>query len=234
MNSRVALVTGTSRGIGVAIAEGLAALGITVVATARALDAAEVTARRILDAGHAATPLALDVTDQSSVDAAINAVDARFGRLDILVNNAGAYFDRGHSAVDADLDLVQKALDANLIGSWRMCRAAIPLMRRHGWGRIVNMSSVASTFGRGPRVDTPAYSVAKAGLNMLTLKLGAELQGSGILVNAASPGWVRTEMGGPSATRSVEEGADTPIWLATLPDDGPTGGLFHDRQPLPW
>jgi len=97
----------------------------------------------------------------------------------------------------------------------------------------VNLSSSVATFAR-VRAGTPAYSVAKAGLDMLTLKLAAELQGSGILVNAATPGWVRTEMGGPDATRSTEEGADTPIWLATLPDDGPTGGLFQDRQIIPW
>jgi NAD(P)-dependent dehydrogenase (short-subunit alcohol dehydrogenase family) len=114
-----------------------------------------------------------------------------------------------------------------------MCVALVPLMRRHGYGRIVNVSSGAGTFD-APSIGTPAYSVSKAALNMFTVVLARELEGSGILVNAACPGWVRTRMGGPSAERSVEQGADTPVWLATLPDGGPTGGLFRDRRPTPW
>lgn len=114
-----------------------------------------------------------------------------------------------------------------------MCEAFIPLMRRAGYGRIVNVSSGLGSFAETGG-GAPAYSVSKAGLNMLTLKLAQDLKGSGILVNACCPGWVKTEMGGPGATREVEEGADTPIWLALLPNDGPTGGFFRDRKRIPW
>ena len=121
--------------------------------------------------------------------------------------------------VDADLDRVREALEANLFGAWRMCEAFIPLMQRHHYGRIVNISS-----GMGALNDlgggSPGYRLSKAGLNVLTRILASELLGSGILVNSVCPGWVRTDMGGSGATRSVEEGADTPVWAATLPDNG--------------
>jgi len=114
-----------------------------------------------------------------------------------------------------------------------MCEAFIPLMQRHHYGRIVNISS-----GMGALNDmgggSPGYRLSKAGLNVLTRILASELRGSGILVNSVCPGWVRTDMGGSGATRSVEEGADTPVWAATLPDNGPTGGFFRDRRPIPW
>jgi NAD(P)-dependent dehydrogenase (short-subunit alcohol dehydrogenase family) len=135
--------------------------------------------------------------------------------------------------VDADLDSVREALEANLFGAWRLCEAFVPLMQRNGYGRIVNISS-----GMGALNDmgggSPAYRVSKTALNALTRILASELRGSGILVNSVSPGWVRTDMGGSDASRSVEEGADTPIWAATLPDNGPTGGFFRDRRPASW
>jgi NAD(P)-dependent dehydrogenase (short-subunit alcohol dehydrogenase family) len=121
----------------------------------------------------------------------------------------------------------------NLFGAWRLTRAMLPLLRASGHGRIVNVSS-----GGGQLEDMQggraAYRVSKTGLNALTRILAAEEGGSGILVNSMCPGWVRTEMGGEAAPRSVEEGADTAVWLATLPDDGPSGGFFRDRKPIPW
>ena len=229
---QVALVTGANRGIGRAIAAGLAERGYLVLLTARDRSVAERAAADLARHG-TLVALQLDVTDQASVDRAIGEVADRYGHLDALVNNAGAYYDDDQRTVSADLAIVEAALAVNLLGPWRLCLAALPLMRWERAGRIVNVSSGAGAFNEAGG-GTPAYSVSKAALNMLTVRLAAELRGSGILVNACCPGWVRTDMGGSSAPRSPEEGADTPIWLATLPPNGPTGGFFRDRQRIPW
>jgi NAD(P)-dependent dehydrogenase (short-subunit alcohol dehydrogenase family) len=230
---RVALVTGANRGIGRAIAGGLALGGLTVLFTARQPEQAAAAAAPLARQGLAVAAQSLDVTDPASVAAIAAWVAAEYGRLDVLVNNAGAYYDEDQAAISADLAIVQAALEVNLLGPWRLCQAFVPLMQRQRYGRIVNVSSGGGAFAEAA-AGTPAYSVSKAGLNMLTVKLAAELVGSGVLVNAACPGWVRTAMGGPGAPRSPEEGADTPLWLATLPADGPSGGFFRDRQRIPW
>ncbi len=230
---RIAIVTGANRGIGKAIAAGLAAHNLTVVLTARNLAQARVAAQEIGGAGSSIVAGQLDVTDAGSVNALREHIERVFGRVDVLVNNAAAYYDEGQEAATTDLETVRAALEVNTLGPWRMCQAFLPLMRRHKYGRIVNVSSQGGAFA-GAGAGTPAYSVSKAALNMLTVKLALELRGTGILVNAACPGWVRTDMGGPSAPRSPEQGADTPIWLATLPANGPTGGFFRDRKSIPW
>ena len=227
---RVAIVTGTNRGIGRGIAEGLAARGIVVAATARTQAAADGVAAAL---GNGAFGVVLEATDAASVDAAVSAVLGRAGRLDIVVNNAGGHYDDGASPSLLSDTEMHDALDLNLLGPMRLCRAAIPHLRAAGWGRIVNVSSRSGTF-TATWANAPAYGVSKAALNMFTFQLAKELAGSGVLVNACCPGWVRTDMGGPDADKSIEEGADTPIWLATLPDDGPSGGFFSDRQPAGW
>jgi NAD(P)-dependent dehydrogenase (short-subunit alcohol dehydrogenase family) len=175
----------------------------------------------------------LDVTDEKGIQSLASGVEEEFGRLDILVNNAGISIDRGQRGVDADLDVVRETMEMNLFGAWRLCEAFVPLMQRHRYGRVVNVSS-----GMGALNDmgggSPAYRVSKASLNALTRILSSELRGSGILVNSVCPGWVRTDMGGAGASRSVEEGADTLVWAATLPANGPTGSFFRDRRPIPW
>lgn len=231
--TRVAMVTGANRGIGREIARQLAARDLVVILTARDQAAAVEAAAEIGTSGHPVIAQQLDVTDQASVERLARFIAGAYGRIDVLVNNAGAYYDTDQQAITADLHIVEAALQVNLLGAWRMCELAIPLMRRRGYGRIVNVSSGASAFAEAAG-GVPAYRTSKAALNMLTVTLAAELQGSGILVNAACPGWVRTDMGGPAAPKSVEEGADTPVWLATLPDDGPTGGFFRNRRPIPW
>jgi NAD(P)-dependent dehydrogenase (short-subunit alcohol dehydrogenase family) len=229
---KVALVTGGSKGIGYACAERLMADGFAVAICAR--NGQEVTeAASRLGGPSRVLGLRSDVGSVDDCAGLVPAVLDHFGRLDVLVNNAGAYFDVDQAAISADLAIVQAALDVNLLGPWRLCEAFVPLMLQQGYGRIVNVSSGGGAFAEAG-AGTPAYSVSKAGLNMLTVKLAAELVGSGVLVNAACPGWVRTAMGGTGAPRSPEEGADTPLWLATLPADGPSGGFFRDRQRIPW
>jgi len=222
---RVALVSGANRGIGAEIARQLAAdHGFLVFAGAR--DPSKVAE------GEGITAVELDVTDQRTVDAARATVDGEAARLDALVNNAAVY---GGPEGVAEYDLVRahEVLETNLFGAWRLIHAFLPLLRASDQPRIVNVSSGAGQLAEmnGGRA---AYRVSKAGLNALTRTLASDERGSGLLVNTMCPGWVRTEMGGEAAPRSVEEGADTAVWLATLPDDRPTGGFFRDRKPIPW
>jgi NAD(P)-dependent dehydrogenase (short-subunit alcohol dehydrogenase family) len=155
------------------------------------------------------------------------------GGLDALVNNAGVMPDLGESAASISLELVQQVLETNVLGAWRLCQAVVPLLRESPAGRIVNVSSGAGQLS-DMRTGYPAYRMSKTALNALTRVLSGELAADGIKVNSACPGWVATDMGGAGAPRSLQEGADTPVWLATLPDDGPTGGFFRDRAPIPW
>jgi NAD(P)-dependent dehydrogenase (short-subunit alcohol dehydrogenase family) len=183
--------------------------------------------------GHGALPVQLDVTDPASVAAAMQRVLDVVGRIDIVVNNAGGHYDDGVHARSLTDDDLRDAFEVNTIGPMRVIHAALPHLLEQRWGRIVNVSSRSGTFS-ATWADAPAYGVSKAALNMLTLQLAKDVEGTGVLVNGCCPGWVRTRMGGPNAERSVEEGADTPIWLATLPDDGPTGQLFADRRVIEW
>ncbi|MFV2110211.1 SDR family NAD(P)-dependent oxidoreductase [Micromonospora sp. LOL_015] len=230
---RVAVVTGANRGLGRAIAQQLAQAGLHVVVTARSDEAAERTAAELTGLGLSASGHQLDITDPASVARAMADVGYQYGRLDVLVNNAAIAIDRGQAASAADMEKVAATLDANLMGTWRCCTAAIPEMKRNGYGRIVNVTSHMGTsaeMGTG----SVSYRVSKAGVNALTQILAAELHEHNILVNAASPGKVDTRLAYGKATYTPDEAADTFTWLARLPDDGPTGQLFHNCGPLPW
>jgi NAD(P)-dependent dehydrogenase (short-subunit alcohol dehydrogenase family) len=235
-SQRIALVTGANRGIGLEVARGLGRQGLTVVVGSRSPASGEEAASTLVAEGLSAVGEPLDVSDEESVARAVSAVLARFGRLDVLVNNAGVLLDGADRASAVSPEKIRATFDTNVVGAWLLCQAVIPAMRRQGYGRIVNLSSDMGSLGevRASDGSWPAYRLSKTALNALTLLLAAELRGDNVLVNAASPGWVRTRMGGGSAPRSVEHGADTPVWLATLPDGGPSGGLFRDRQPLDW
>jgi NAD(P)-dependent dehydrogenase (short-subunit alcohol dehydrogenase family) len=225
----VALVTGANRGIGLELCRQLAALGYEVVLGAR--DAAK--GRQAASAlGEQVTACELDVAVQASVDAAAAWLDERYGRCDVLINNAGIDYDTDATAAGADLSRVQRALETNLLGAWRCTLALLPLLRHSARARIVNVSSrEASLTDMG--AGSPGYHVGKAALNALTRTLAAELRDERILVNAASPGWTATDMGG-SGGRPISDGAASVLWAVTLPDDGPTGGFFQDGQPLAW
>jgi NAD(P)-dependent dehydrogenase (short-subunit alcohol dehydrogenase family) len=230
---KVALVTGANRGIGKELCRQLAKEGYTVILTSRSTEQGLAAAQDLAIVSDNIFVHQLDVADQQSVDALSDFVDREFGRLDILINNAGINYDTWNRAETADLVECHQTMEVNLFGAWRMAQAFLPLMRKQRYGRIVNVSSGAGAI-TGMGGGTPAYSISKAALNVLTIKLASEVAGTGILVNAVCPGWVRTDMGGQAAPRSVAEGARSVLWAAYLPDNGPNGGFFRDGLAIAW
>lgn len=238
---RIAVVTGANRGLGFEISRQLGLKGITIIAgTRQGADGAR-TVERLKDEGINAHSIILDVTEPSTVEALPRLLNVQFGHIDILINNAGVLIDSGVPLSDLDEGVLRATFETNVFGAFVVTRALLPLIRKSSFGRIVNMSSSLGSLAsigdpNSPfyQVVSPAYQMSKAALNALTVVFAKELKDTNIKVNSACPGWVRTELGTQRAPLSVGEGADTPVWLATLPDDGPTGGFFNSRRPVPW
>jgi NAD(P)-dependent dehydrogenase (short-subunit alcohol dehydrogenase family) len=226
---RTALVTGGNRGIGYEACRQLARAGLRVVLTARDAARGEGAAGALRDEGLKVLFEQLDVTDGGSVEACARRLSDAGTDIDVLVNNAGVYPTEGVFQVDEET--FRGALEINTLGPFRTCRAFVPAMVRRGYGRVVNVSSGGGSFGEG--IGPVAYGASKAALNALTVKVAEAARGD-VKANAMCPGWVRTDMGGAGAPRSPEQAADTLVWLATLPTDGPNGGFFRDRRPIPW
>lgn len=232
---KTALVTGANRGLGLETAKQLAKKGYRVILTARAVEKGAQEAGKLKDAGFDVTFLPLDVTDADSIERVARHVRESESNLDVLVNNAGvaldSWGDKDGSVLHVPLERVRETFEINTLGPLRLIQALVPYM--HGGGCIVNVSS-----GMGQLSDmeggTASYRISKTALNAVTKIAAAELADSHIKVNAVCPGWVRTDMGGPNAERSVEEGAAGIVYLATLPEDGPTGGYFRDNKKIPW
>jgi NAD(P)-dependent dehydrogenase (short-subunit alcohol dehydrogenase family) len=228
----IALVTGANRGIGRETARQLAAKGYSVILSARDEAKAKAAAEDLAREGGDVKALVLDVSDATSIDRAAADITNDPGELDVLVNNAGIGSDFGVAGADPDFDAIQRALDTNFFGAYRLTIALLPLLRKSSSPRIVSVSS-----GMGGVAEmggwSPGYRVSKASLNAMTRILSTELKDEGFLVNSACPGFVATDMGGQfGAKKSVEDGASGVVWLATLPDDGPTGGFFRDGKPI--
>ena len=232
---RIAIVTGGNRGLGREIARQLMKSdNMFVVIGCRSEPKCAMAVDDLHKDGANIAGFQLDVNDTKSVRRFVEHVEKAHGAPSILVNNAGVYPEDTNAKVeDTPTSTWRETFETNVFGAVRMCREVVPLMKKLRYGRIVNMSSGLGQLhqmGEG----SPAYRVSKAALNALTKTLAAEVAGAGILVNSMSPGWVRTDMGGDEAPRSVEEGAETAVWLAMLPSNGPTGQFFRDRKPIPW
>jgi NAD(P)-dependent dehydrogenase (short-subunit alcohol dehydrogenase family) len=238
---RVALVTGANRGIGFEVARQLALKKMTVLMGARRDDRGTAARNKLTEQGLDVHFIRIDVTDPTTIQSAVGRIRDEFSRLDVLINNAGILLDSETSILELSVALFQNTLETNTLGPFLLSQACVPLMKANQYGRIVNVSStlgsltdIANPDSSYSQVQSPAYRLSKTLLNGITVLLAKELQETNILVNSACPGWVRTEMGGDQAPLLPEKGAATPVWLATLPDDGPTGGFFREKQPIPW
>jgi len=236
----IALVTGANKGIGYEIAAGLGALGWNVGVGARDEERREAAVAKLRAAGVDAFGVPLDVTDDASVAAAARQIEAGAGRLDVLVNNAGVLGGWPQEPTMVDLATVRTAVETNVIGVIRVTNAMLPLLRRSASPRIVNMSSSVGSLTRQttPGAETGpisvAYAPSKTFLNAVTVQYARELHDTNILINAACPGYTATDLNGFRGVRTPEQGAAIAIRLATLPDDGPTGGFFEDAGVVPW
>jgi NAD(P)-dependent dehydrogenase (short-subunit alcohol dehydrogenase family) len=230
---RIALVTGGNRGIGFEICRQLAKLGIRVLLGSRDAAKGVVAAGELVATRLPVEARQLDVASDESIRECMNWIGRDLGRLDILVNNAGIMIEEEDADAEQEIQIVRDTMQTNVYGPLLLSRLAIPIMKSRRYGRIVNLSStMGSLTEMGPGYI--AYRMSKAGMNVVTRVLAAETQGMGILVNSVDPGWVKTDMGGRGANRTVYKGAETPVWLATVPAGGPTGGFFHDRKTIPW
>ncbi len=230
LSGQVALLSGSNRGIGAGIAAKLAELGCAVYGGARdigtLIGVEEESAGRI-------RPVELDVTDDASIDAAVEDVLDVAGRLDILINNAGVGDWHGTTLASLDTEKLDAVLRTNVRGPMLLTKACLPALLKTG-GRVVNISSGMGALGEGMSGSAPAYRVSKTALNGLTAYLHGEYGPRGLIANSVCPGWVRTGMGGASAPRSIEEGADTPVWLAQFAKGAPGGRFWRDRAIIDW
>lgn len=236
MSRKIALITGANKGLGLEIGRQLGRLGMTVLLGARSLSKAEEAASRLRGERIDAVGVELDVTDRGHISAAAQFVEREYGKLDVLVNNAGVYLDH----LGPDVELMRRSFEVNVFGAYALTEALLPLLKASAAGRIVNQSSIFGSIATVAQDDAlgikagPFYSTSKAALNMLAVQLSARLKGTNVKVNAAHPGWVKTDLGGRGAEMEVEEGAATAVRLATLAEDGPSGGFFHGDAALPW
>jgi NAD(P)-dependent dehydrogenase (short-subunit alcohol dehydrogenase family) len=243
-NTKVALVTGANKGLGFEMSRQLAQQGITVLIASRKLQAAEEAAARLRNEGLKAEAIVLDVSDHAQIQAAVQEIGNKFGKLDILINNAGVMLDGEwiiSNASSVSNDTIRKTFDTNFFALVEATQALLPLILKSERGRIVNMASIEGSLSLHADPNSPiydakpfAYDASKAAVNSFTVHLAHELRNTPVKVNSAHPGWVKTELGGDGAMMDITEGAKTGVQLATLPDDGASGGFFHLGQPVPW
>jgi NAD(P)-dependent dehydrogenase (short-subunit alcohol dehydrogenase family) len=229
----VVAVTGGNRGIGYEICQQLAQRGAQVVLTARSAKAGQAALEKLGAKSKNVSFHPLDVTSTESIISLRDFIERTFARLDVLINNAGILPDDDRSGLKVGLATIRTTLETNSLAPLHLSQVLAPLLKRTRGGRIVNMSSGLGTLSE-MGADHAAYRISKAGLNAVTGILSAELQADGIAVNSMCPGWVRTDMGGPNAQRSVAEGADTAVWLALDAPQDLTGKFLRDRKVIPW
>src|SRR5262245_38823679 len=230
---RVAVITGSNRGIGLETARQLSRRGFHVVIAARDEGQGQQAAEGIHAEGGRATFLPLDVSRSESIRSAAREFAAIAEGLDVLINNAASYTDQGLTVLTLPRDRLTHTFETNTFGPLEVTQAFLPYLRRAAAARVINVSSGYGQLG-GLSPDVPGYSLSKLALNGLTIMLAEALRADRIAVNSMSPGWVRTAMGGPDAPRTVEEGADTAVWLADEAPHELTGNFFRDRAVIPW
>lgn len=242
---RIALITGANKGIGLETARQLAQAGLTVLLAARDSRKAEQAVAQLAQEGLQVHPITLDVTDPAQIAAAATAIKSEYGRLDVLINNAAIIVEEGGFSINTTTTLtmaeLRQTFDTNFFGAVELTRALLPLLQRAAAARIVNLTSILGSLELHATPGSPiydskafAYDSSKTAINAFTVHLAHALKDTPIKVNSAHPGWVKTEMGGDHAPMEIVDGARTSVWLATLPAEGPTGGVFHDRERLPW
>ncbi len=231
---KIALVTGANKGIGLEIVRQLANAGFRVFLTARDRQRGEEASKTLQQDGLSVEFLQLDVADETSIDKLAKELPSQIDHLDVLVNNAGIYLDASNASVlEVEPTLILQTLQTNTLGPLRLTQKLVPLLAQSNAGKVINVSS-----GGGQLTDmsdwAPAYSLSKTALNAVTGMMAAALRDKHIVVNSICPGWVRTDMGGSDASRSVQQGADTVTWLATEAPSDLTGKFLRDRKVIPW
>jgi len=232
---KVALVTGANRGLGLETCRRLAQQGYKVILTSRDEMKGKQAVAALAEEGVEVDFHLLDVTDSGSIQLLDAFIRREYKRLDVLVNNAGVFLDKGDgsSVFKVATSTIRSTMEVNVFGPLMLIQMFVPLMKEQGYGRVVNVTSGMGQLSEMGGEYT-AYRISKTALNALTRIVAAEIGDANVLVNAVCPGWVKTDMGGPNAHREVEEGVDTIVWLATLPDGAPTGKIFRDRKEIPW
>lgn len=236
---RVALVTGGNRGLGLETCRRLAQQGYQVILTSRDKQKGQAKVEELQQEGLDVYFAKLDVADPISIEDLQRQIIESRGRLDVLINNAAIFIDKDQKNTGEDESfrerrhILEETLNTNVLGAYELCERFIPLMQKQQYGRIVNISSGLGQLSE-PRSEYIAYSISKTAINAVTTCLAARLKGTNILINSICPGWVKTDMGGPNAPRNIEQGVQGIIWAATLPDGGPSGGFFRDKEPINW
>ena len=239
MSSRIAVITGANRGLGFAAARALAQKNYHTILTARSQEKTDKAAGKLISEGLEVEGAVIDVADSKSIASFFDGLEKTHGRLDVLINNAGIMLEKGGSAnfsalsiLNTDPEIILEAFQNNTLSAYHMIRMALPLMQKEGYGRIVNVSS-----GMGGLTEMgggyPAYRISKAAMNAITRFVSQEVGGD-IKINSVCPGWVKTDMGGGSASREIDEGVAGIVWAATLENDGPNGGFFRDGKSILW
>jgi NAD(P)-dependent dehydrogenase (short-subunit alcohol dehydrogenase family) len=231
--NKIAIVTGSNRGIGLQIVKDLLHKGYDVIMTARNEAKGKAVYEELRKNNSNLHFAVLDVASEESMSAFAQHVNNKFDRADVLINNAGIFMDQKYGGLDVPSEIVLQTFTTNTLGPLKLSQLMIPLMKKNNYGRIVNISSGLGSLNE-MGAGYPAYRISKAALNAVTKILAAETSDSNILVNSMCPGWVKTDMGGSGATRSVEKGAETALWLAALEEGGPTGKFFRDKKEIEW
>lgn len=232
-DKQVALVTGGNRGIGYELVKQLALRGFKVILASRDPKMGQEAAQKLMESNLDVSFVELDVNNQVSISQAAITVNERYGRLDVLINNAGVYMEENKKLVAMDPSILERTMATNFFGAYYCLRSFIPIMENQGYGRIINVSSEYGAMSEMSYPGVGAYKLSKFALNGLTQMAAAEINGD-IKINAVDPGWVSSEMGGPSAPRTPKQAAESILWLATIGPEGPNGGFFRDGIQIDW